>query len=290
MKSKERKPRIDVPWNCKMTEEDQKEIIRLYLEGKSARDILKHFNGKWKTTKTVYDLLRKFNIQSKEQWEYAKHDHFYFSKIDTPAKAYILGLLISDGWVYSPHNQVGIQMQEKELITWIKKEWKTENKVLCIEPRGERLGPNGKIINSIAPLYRILINSPKMLDNLKRFRVIDRKSLIAILPVLEDKSLESHLLRGILDGDGTIYTHSNGKDICIRFIGSHYLVAQIALYLNLEIGLEIRFPSISECKSISFIDYSKQEQVIKLGKYLYRDKEQAYFLERKHALIKNLIS
>jgi hypothetical protein len=273
------------PPNKKITLEDEKNIIKWYSEdNKSAKEILALLKNKFKTTKTIYDILRKYTIKTKEKWEYSNHDHFYFSNIDTPNKAYILGLILSDGWIINKTNQIGIQLQEEdiEIIEKIKTEWKTENKILYLQKKPFK-GENGNIYYP-KPMCRICINSPRMIEDLNKLGIVHRKSKIATLPLIS-KKLDGHLFRGIIDGDGSIYWHSNKNNLCIRILGSHYLVAQSCLYLTERLKLPYHRPFLRG--NISTVDYSTIEEVQTLLNFIYKDIDRSFCIERKYNVAKN---
>lgn len=275
------------PPNKKITIEDEKKILELYKKGKTGPEILKELNFKFKGAKTIYDCIHKFGVKIKERWEYTNHDHFYFSSIDSPNKAYILGLLIADGWVDADRNVVGIQLTEEDafIIEKIKEEWKTDNKIItCFKKPILRKDKAKTYICS--PMKRISVNSPKMFEDLQRLGLKQNKSLVITLPLIGEE-YDGDLFRGIIDGDGSIYVHSNGKDVCIRINGSHYLVAQSALYLTKRLGVTYRIPSINQ--SISYIDYSVKEDVVSLYNFIYKNIDESFCLERKRNVAKNYI-
>lgn len=271
----------------KITSDDERKIIELYEAGKSGPEILIELNNKFKTVKTIYDCLKKFGISRKEKWEYSHHDHFYFNKIDTPNKAYVLGLMVSDGWVSPEKNIVGVQLQKSDgyIIEQIKLEWKTNNKIIDCYKKSF-LSLDGTKIYTPQMMKRIAVNSPKMIEDLKCLGISARKSKTVILPVV-DEEVDSHLFRGIVDGDGSIYIHNNRKDICIRIVGSHYLVAQCCLYLHKRLGINYHYPSSRE--NISYVDYSSKSEVIILANFLYKDINKSFCIERKRNIIENYI-
>jgi hypothetical protein len=281
------------PHNKIITIEDEKIIVSEYLKGKTAKKILDILNQKVKTTKTVYDILDKYKVKTRDTSYYNKVDHFYFSNIDTNHKAYILGLMATDGYIVevkgTNRKQVGIQLSEKDkhLIYFIKEQWKSDNKVLLCKKK-DFYGDNGNLYHS-ADMYRIVVDSRQMAKDLESLGVTPRKSFTITLPIV-DKIFQSHVIRGILDGNGTTYIHSNGINRCIRFLGSHYIIAQIAIFLHIELGIPITFPHAKPDVNISFLDYSTQDVVSIISKYLYKDLENSMFLERKFNVIKDYIN
>lgn len=274
------------PPNKRMTVDDEKFIVERYQFGLSAKQILSLFSGKFKTAKSIYDVLKKYDVSSRDLSFYNSVDHFYFSKIDTPGKAYLLGLLIADGWVGTDSNEIGIQLQEKDkwLIEWIKKEWKTENNLVHCKAK-EIKGKGDKVYLS-QDLYRICVHSPQIKKDLSNFGVVPQKSFKTILPILDE--YESFLFRGMLDGDGSIYLHSGKKHIGIRFVGSHYLMAQATLYLHTTLGLSYQHPMNKG--NISLVEWTVPRDVEILGSYLYDDLSLSPFLLRKYEIFKNYIS
>jgi len=274
-------------WNKRITTEDEKFIVDEYKAGKSSGEILKSFKGKFKTGKTILDVLRKYDVKRRDGiTDYVKLDHFYFSDIDTKEKAYLLGFIIADGWVHSKRNQVGISCQDKHIIELAKKEWETSNKIVEIIKKKPIIGDDGQEYFSKKPMHQLIVHSKKMIDDLAMLGIVDRKSLITTLPLL-NRDLQGDMMRGIIDGDGTIYIHSNGKDPCIRFLGSHYLMAQISLFLHLELGLAYRIPMIKG--NISAVEWTIKNEVIVLAKYLYEDSTENTRFRRKYEKIESLI-
>lgn len=272
-----------------MTVEDEKFIIEQYTKyDKSASQIIKAMNGKFKTNKTVYDILHKHNITGKSLTDYVNIDHFYFSDINTPAKAYILGFMVADGWVHPPQNQAGIGLTEndKYILEGIKKEWKTDNKLV----RKQRKPIIDKKTNKIyypKPMYQLLQNSPQLVIDLAKYGVVARKTPRTILPIVS-KEFQSQVFLGILDGDGCFYLHSNGKDTCVRFTGSHYLTAQISLYLHLMLKVRYKIPMVSqpEPNVLTSVEWTIEDEVKTIATYLYSTKP-PFFLERKYEKVKH---
>ena len=261
-----------------MTLEDELLIVKAYKEGNPASKILALLGHKFKTTKTVYDVLKKYGVERGTSSRYVQLVHHYFSEIDTPNKAYVLGLLMADGWVLPERNIVGIQLHERDgyIIQQIKEEWGSDVKILITKP-GESVGPTGKTIKK-GRHHRIVVYSQKMLEDLRKYS--------ANLPKLERSNMplvgkyQSDWMRGVLDGDGTIYVHSNGKDTCVRFLGNHYIPPQIALFLHAKLKVK---HSITRPKgSVSLVEWTIQDDVAKILKYLYQHVPEAMYMKRKY--------
>ena len=272
------------PHNKKMTDQLEKEIVSLYLDGLSAASILKTINVDFKTTKTIYDILKKHEVIARDS-ETAKDPglrHDYFKSIDTPEQAYLLGLMISDGWVVNPQRdssgniirnaQIAFSLTESDLETveWVKDQWNTSNKISTIIKPPSTF-PNGKTYSS-QPVTRVVVTSQIMFQDLNTLGVDARKSYVSLLPIVE-LDLYSHLLRGIIDGDGTIglYKYGNKNLPAIKFLGSQCLMGQISWFLTHHVGLGYVKPSGKEKQSLSTITYNRINEVKKLYEYLYNN-------------------
>jgi len=272
------------PSNKIITVDDEKRIIELYIDGLSAPKILKELNNKFKTKKTVYDTLQKYGIKCRDFSDYNKVDHNYFSNIDNPRKAYVLGLMITDGWVNENKNCIGIQLQEKDkyIIEMIKKEWNSQEKILFIDRE------NLQRFKNSSNMYRICAYSRKIVEDLRKFGVVQRKSLRTILPIIDDHYMYD-MIRGILDGDGCIFTHSNGKNIGIKFTGSHYLMAQLSMFLYTNNKQKITYSIPINRNTYSNVEWINPKDVSRIARKIYKNKENNYFLTRKYERIKHLI-
>ena len=263
-------------WNRRLTPETERLIVEQYRGGRSAGEILQTIP--FKTRKTVYDVLEKHGVQKRGGVaDYKSYDEAVFAVIDSPAKAYWLGVLITDGYVIdagrSRSPQVGLQMIDREAAEGFREFIGSNNPVLRIEPRGE----------NHRAMYRAVCHSRRMADDLARFGVVPRKSHRTFLPVL-DESLMSHLLRGMFDGDGTACRRSDGE-IIIGFCGSERLVAEVRMWLICR--LRVSDNRVHENGTIRFVQWSHRDDVRRIAQYLYRDAE--VYLKRKFAALRGCL-
>ncbi|HYH85097.1 MAG TPA: LAGLIDADG family homing endonuclease [Pyrinomonadaceae bacterium] len=263
-------------WNKRLTPEVENFIVEKYKGGLSASEILKSIP--FKTRKTVYDVLEKHGVPKRcGVADYKTCDEAAFAVIDSPVKAYWLGLLISDGYVIDggPGRtpQVGLQMTDCEALEGFRRFLGLKNPVLRIEPRGERH----------QPMYRVICHSRRMASDLARLGVIPRKSLHTYLPILSE-DLMPHLMRGLFDGDGTVSRRTDGE-IIVGFCGSERLVAEVRIWLICRLGISDN--RVHENGSIRYVQWSHRKDVRQIAQYLYREAEQ--YLERKFALLRECL-
>ena len=99
-----------------LTEEQEKAIIKSYLDGISQNQLAKNYNV---STGTIRRALIRNNIairtvQETNVSKFNINHNFFNINNQTPASAYILGLLASDGWVSKEDNCVCIELQQKD--------------------------------------------------------------------------------------------------------------------------------------------------------------------------------
>ncbi len=142
----------------------------------------------------------------------------YFEKINIPEKAYILGLLWSDGFITSGY--FGISLVDLDVLLWIRQELEYEGRVMI----GTLAKKNRKT------LYVLRIGNAKMIQDLRILGMMENKSWIIKFPKLS-KALQSSFICGLFDGDGSIHVPTIDKKWkCTRritFSGNQYVVATL---------------------------------------------------------------
>ena len=116
----------------------------------------------------------------------------YFAEIDTPAKAYILGFVIADGHLSKKGLEIMVKESDADLLSAIAAETGCD-------------APLRTMTNSYdgSRMKRIALYGVKIVSDLNKLGVFHDKSTTATYPAI-DPALESHLVRGIWDGDGYI--------------------------------------------------------------------------------------
>lgn len=146
--------------------------------------------------------LKRMNVtfrSSSENNRKYNRDQHYFDSIDTYKKAYILGLLYSDGSNDTEHNSIVLSLQESDVdvLKQIKEELKYEGPIYYI-PLQEK---NKKYKNQ----YRLCINDEYISSVLEAKGVVNNKSLILTFPDFLSEELLPAFICGYFDGDGCIY-------------------------------------------------------------------------------------
>lgn len=204
----------------KYSKEQELQIVEEYRQGVSV-EILREKYG-FKTRKSITDKVKKYfpndweNI--KQQNKNAKKGYCYkMEKLSNEFDAYFLGLLLTDGYIVSNRNQVGIDLADEDCISFLSKTIGKEYKTYSSNRQHEL---DGKIIQDKKNKYRILLSDKELIKNLERFGMIEHKTDIIPAPklLLEEERYIPYIIRGIIDGDGNIDVRDNviGFRICSK--------------------------------------------------------------------------
>ncbi|HZT58107.1 MAG TPA: LAGLIDADG family homing endonuclease [Pyrinomonadaceae bacterium] len=263
-------------WNKRLTPEVESFIVEQYRGGLSAGEILKSIP--FRTRKTIYDVLEKYGVPKRSGIaNYKGFDESVFAVVNSPAKAYWLGVLITDGYVIEGSSnrtpQIGLQMTDRDTVEGFRKFLGLKNPVLRLEPRSDKH----------QPMFRAICHSRRMAGDLARQGVIPRKSLHTYLPILAD-DLMPHLLRGLFDGDGTVSRRTDGE-IIVGFCGSERLVAEVRMWLICRLGVSDN--RMHENGAIRFVQWSHRADVRRMARYLYGEADE--YLKRKFDLLRECL-
>lgn len=201
--------------------EQQQEICRLYQEeGKTITFLRQMFHCRDEAIKNILTINHiplkpkgaKINRLLKED---------YFSVIDCEEKAYILGLFFADGNVHrdkegkhSPQISIGLKLSDESLLQQIR----------------TLLGVGGKIRYDKREKKETAIlcfRNLKMANDLEKYGIIPKKTYTTKhLPTNIPEQYEKDFLRGLIDGDGSIYQEKKSKHFRIDFCSYHETICR----------------------------------------------------------------
>lgn len=201
-------------------------------------------------------------------------DEHYFESIDTEKKAYFLGLIITDGCVHSTKGkQPLLSITLKDDDEYLLEEFKKE------------IGSNKNITHDGRGCAEIQVLSKVMTDDLKKYGVVPNKSMVTVFPKNIPKEMYQHLIRGILDGDGSVsyYARPNRKAHvkAVRFCqGNETFLQDLVNFLYENNGIQ-KINTYKEKDNLWSIAYRKDISMIKLIDYIYDDAH-IYMKRKKH--------
>lgn len=261
------------------------EILKKYFEDRrTLEDIGKDYGVSINTIKKVIlDNGKSIKTRMETMNPFLKED--YFENIDTEAKAYFLGFLITDGCVLEPDIQnrhpkhkicLELQTKDKYILESFQKELGLNNQLYYFE-RIRTLSPN-LVKTNLLTCY-----SDKMAQDLSKYGVVPRKTFTAYLPQLRD-DLMPHLIRGLIDGDGWL-SISNGS-LTVGFCGNEQCVTQVRDFLvkKLNVHNVKVYQKEEHCWGIS---WSSKKDTMKICQYIYNDAH--FYLTRKFDKYKSII-
>jgi hypothetical protein len=194
----------------------------------------------------------------------------FFNEIDSEEKAYFLGLLFADGCNNETRTSVRLSLQDKdvEIINKLK---------ILIYPNNDKPLGISKKENCNNLLYLDICNK-NISKSLAEKGMIQNKTLKLIYPKI-DPILNSHFIRGYLDGDGCIsYFIMKEKHFkCqLRILGTLEFCNELQNIINTNCNTT---GSIRKRGNIFELAYSSRNQLLKVCEYLYNDSN--IFLLRK---------
>lgn len=184
----------------------------------------------------------------------------YFTEISSNNQAYILGFIYADGSINLKRGSLDICISKNDnyILEFIKTE----------------LGYSGEIkskkVNNIE--YSLLnIVSKKLITRLNELGIIPNKTYNSkILPIVPNK-LINHMLRGLFDGDGSIYK-SGDKGYTVSFSSNIYILEIIKKYLESQSikSSKIRLRNKNSIYS-GMLEIRGNNQISKLYNLLYHN-------------------
>jgi hypothetical protein len=266
-----------------ITEELKKEIINYYL---SQPMTLKQVEDKYKLSHpTISNILKDVPKYSKAKLNNPDMDEHFFKIIDSEAKAYFLGLLISDGNVFKDNTG----RQASISITLNSDDEYILNKFKNIVRANTSISYDGRGCGQIA------IRSNIMAEELNSYGVVPRKSYITYLPKNIPQNMMNHLIRGIFDGDGSILAKLNSNDKQNRFLhsisfcGTHQLMEDISNYSFKKLSLKQK-PTVYDYKdrNLSELKIQNINDIKLFGDWMYFNS--TIYLTRKKNIYNNFLN
>lgn len=209
----------------------------------------------------------------------------FFSKLDTQEKAYIAGLIATDGNIYDKNNSYGISLalksSDRDILEKIKDIIGTRSEIRL--KKGVSNLPQGGICNYELAILRMY--NKQMVKDLEVLGIVPNKTHTlnfdySKLPI----DLFPHFLRGLIDGDGdfNLY-HKNGRNKShIGLICSKYLIQstkEMLLKIFPDMNIVV-FHAIGCHENIWRLRIHNIKDFKKFLNYIYQDA--TIFLDRKY--------
>lgn len=188
----------------------------------------------------------KFRGRNNPNAKYPLDDNL-FQKIDSHAKAYLLGWIASDGTVRKAGFSISIHKKDKNILTTIQKSLNIRSPITFAKNKTQvKMAVNSaQIAIDVSRLLGLDINARSM-----------KKDRIVKMPILENESLQWAFIRGYFDGDGSIINPSPSKRtpyICIASY-SPFIREGIAKFCNIPCRISKENVCWSGSNALDFLD------------------------------------
>lgn len=278
------------PHNKRVTEEIEKAMIQDYKKIISSKKIANKYG--FKTSKTVIDILEKHGVNRRESKPITYYNTDYFEKINSHDKAYILGLLLTDGYVIKDYMGFGIQLKEEDgyILEKISHRIGKSATVIHIDCEGKRkkARENGlKNFVNAQDMKRLTAHNRKIAEDLKKLGMVRNKTYILRCPFIYKKYLSS-FFRGLWDGDGTIGI-AKTKNIWCKIISASKLFIEDLFKIDIPFNFVIKTHSKACPHLYKLRLIGGNKETIKFLKWIYKYKGDLY-LRRKYAKVQNKIN
>jgi hypothetical protein len=245
---------------------------------------------------TIRFYIRKFALDYNKLVLYDV-DHNFFQQ-ETEQSFYLAGFIAADGCVKERSGasrvlSIGLAMRDKEFLQQIKKTLKAENPITDRIVKNSNDNPNYNDTWSSS----ITITSKQIFDDLAKFNIVPRKSLIYTFPEwVINHPLVHHFMRGYFDGDGSFYIPK-----LVNYDGCNRTVMQVFFALRGTPKFLTVYRSILEENDLvkkrntdirmssgqGILGYGGNGVLTKICKFLYKDA--TLFLPRKRDIVQHLL-
>lgn len=257
-------------------------VLHMYNSGLSSDKIAVELNI---NVKTILKWIPKNLKRSTKDYDLGfERNHNFFGDIKSEEQAYFLGLITADGSISKTGAlSLGLKYSDGYLI----------------EKFRDLLSPNAKInFDSRKRIYkenillketsRVVITCKQYLEDLSKYDIVPNKTYCDIrLPNLSS-NLMNHYIRGLFDGDSSVYISGKYKNLLtVSFVGGKLLLEEVAIYLKTTLNLKGSIKVNTRKTNCFDFSLTTQEDIHKFKDYIYKDA--TIFLKRKHAKFYNEI-
>ncbi len=185
-------------------------VVNDYLLGINNKELCEKYN---KSRSYIQKVLLKNNIKLRSGAEISKKYNIkenFFEIIDDEDKAYILGLLFSDGTISDTVVKINLIESDSQIIYDIAKKMYYDDKYQISFLKGVNKKWNNGVIYKTKPQILLTFTRKKIVDDLKKLGLSERKSFKIRFPKICRKYYKD-FVRGYFDGDGCFYTSKKYK-------------------------------------------------------------------------------
>lgn len=263
----------------KLSNEQELVMIEEYKNGASADTLAEKYG--FKTRKSVTDKIKKHFPDSYEEIFEAnrkikKGYDYKIESIQNDFDAYLLGLLLTDGYI-SREKEIGIDLIDEDCIAFLSKSVGKNYKFY--NNSSTSLGKNGR--------FRLIWSvGRESIEKMQRLGVTPNKTLGLQPPQLTENEEEfiPYLVRGLIDGDGSIYKNGYGAPTVSFSCASEDFIYWFKDILEKKLFLKDIVVRKERENFFSF-QTANQENILKLISIVYN---RPFGMERKYLKIREM--
>jgi protein-tyrosine-phosphatase len=231
------------------------EIITLFNNGMSANQIAIKFDA------AVGNILKILNNAGLDtSLKMYSFDETFFDKIDSEVKAWVLGLIYTDG-NNRGDDVIRLCMTDLDIIEKVREALKAENPI--------SFRPGRKSHHKTQ--YTIAISRKGISDKLTKLGCMPNKTFLLKFPNehILPANLHNHFIRGALDGDGSI------SNRMLSITGAFDFLSGVDNSVYFNIGIRFRwynkYPNKGESYNIRMIAATNKKNILAIADFLYRN-------------------
>lgn len=204
-----------VPYH-KLTIQQKQHIVEAFNNGMECRNIPTYVGV---SGRAVARVLSEASINTKRRNRYTLNEN-YFDVIDSPKKAYLLGLMAADGCV-TKYNYIAFESIDKELTELLIDELQYSGEMRIIKP------------GVYKHHYRINFSSQSLASALIQYGVVTERMSTGIYYFPKQLEYLSAYILGYFDGDGCAYVNKGRSGGLVCIVGSWEFSCELARVLNM---------------------------------------------------------
>jgi intein-encoded DNA endonuclease-like protein len=252
----------------------EKEIVELYKEGFSNKELSERFNMHRMKIQRILNRnkipLRGHELTQRKH--FIKKD-FLFENIDSADKAYFLGFSYADGSVFGTSLTISLNEKDRKILEEFSLLFYDKIKLGFKKSRTSEI--RGKLCTS-TPQYYLNINCKELIENLSKHGLIPNKSFVLRFPKIPEEFIRD-FIRGYFDGDGCLSGSNSKYWRSIKICGNFLFCQDLQNIIQSHIGCNV---SLRKDKTIFNACISGNRQVKKFLDWIYEDSNLK--LERKY--------
>lgn len=263
----------------KLSKEQELVLVEEYKQGVSVQSLMTKYG--FATKKSITDKIKKhypneYDEIIQEARKKRKDYSYSLEKITNDFDAYFIGLLLTDGYV-ARDREIGIDLTDEDCISFLSKTIGKEYKTYLSSP-------NTKTDNPL-PKYRLILSDIKLVQDIARFGIIPNKSNILQGPKLfeEEWHFLPYIIRGIIDGDGCVFSTSYGAP-------AFYITTKSQDFANWLVNvltnkLYMKDIRLTTNREMYRIETANQNNILKLITLVY---DKPYGMSRKYLKLRKM--